>query len=233
MFEKFRIRRSQPKTVNPPIPGWAPGWLAVNQRSALRFVGVGLFLSLALNAYQTKKREDIEVKPPEVFVAMVDSTFTVVRTLRPDQINDEERELAAAAQVRSLIYRLRRVDSKEQMEEMKSMMSCNVMDAAAVKGMENFKRSTSTAILQKRWKRVVGERDINAGLRPGARPSDGGMWISATWIEVIDEGNKRTNLPQSGEFLVKKIDNLSPVVRACNPFGYMIVDYEIFQEGAV
>lgn len=233
MFEKFRIRRSQPKPINPPIPGWAPGWLVVNQRSAMRFVGMVALGSLALNAYQVKKREEVVEKPPESFVTIVDSNFTVVKTIRPEEINDEEKELAAAAQVRSLVYRLRRVDSKSQMEEMKDMMSCNVMDLAAVKAMENFKKSPSTEILAKRHKRVLGEREIRAGLRPGARPSDGGMWISANWVEVIDEGNKRTNLPQSGEFLVKKIDNLSPVVRACNPFGYMIVDYEIFQEGAV
>lgn len=230
---KWFQKRNQPKVQNPPVPGWAPGWLVQNQKTIIRgAIGVALG-SLALNAYQVHKREQVVEKPPAVFVAMVDSSFTVVKVLEPEKLTPVEMELAGAAQVRALIYRLRYVDTKEDMEQLKEMMSCNVMGQAATKGIQNFVRSSSTQILQKRGKRYLNERAINAGLRPGERPTDGDMLISATWNESVIDGGRKIDLPQSGEFKVRKVENLAPDVRACNPFGYMIVDYRIFSEDGI
>jgi hypothetical protein len=83
-------------------------------------------------------------------------------------------------------------------------------------------------MLRKGHKRILSEQDVNVGRRPGERSDTEGMWISATWVEVIDDGMKRSTVPQSAEFRVQRFRRVSSEIRECNPMGVLVTDYELF-----
>ena len=76
MFDKIRMRRTQPEPTVEQTKPFRPGWLAQQQRGALRALVLALAASLGLNGFQVYKREQIAAAPPEVFAALLDSDFT-------------------------------------------------------------------------------------------------------------------------------------------------------------
>ena len=228
MFDKFRFRRTQPKTDNPKNPRFAPGWLSQQQRTTLRLLGTALFGSLALNGYQMKLREDIATAPPQVFAALYDSDMTTMRVVRADDLKSDEFEAAAKSEVRRLIYRLRRVDSADQVQEAIGLLSCNVTGTAAQKAARYIDRGPTMDMVKRNARRILNERGINAGRRPGESRSVEKMWMSATWTENLEDAARHSTSTPSGEFLVQRFNDVSPQIRDCNPLGIMITDYELF-----
>jgi hypothetical protein len=228
MFEKLRIRRTQPLPSNPTAPRFAPGWLAQQQRGTLRMLALGLAVSLALNGFQVYRREQIAAAPPQVFAAFLDSDYSTMKVIRADSLKADEFEAAARAEVRRLIYRLRRIDSSAQVQEMVDTLYCSVTGTAAAKANRSFERGAGVEMIKRGQKRILSEKDVQAGRKPGGHSDPEGTWISATWPEVIDDGMRRITVPRSAEFKVQRFKNISSQIRDCNPLGIMITDYELF-----
>ncbi|GEO41819.1 hypothetical protein SAE02_59670 [Skermanella aerolata] len=228
MFEKIRIRRTQPIPTTPPAPRFTPGWLAQQQRTTLRMLALGLVSSLGLNGYQVYKREQIAVQPPEVFAALLDADFASLKVIRANDLKADEFEAASKAEVKRLVYRLRRIDSPAQVQEMIDTLYCSVTGMAAVKANRSFERSAGVDMVRKGQKRIVSEKEVQVGRRPGERSSADGMWIGATWPEIVDDGMRRTTVQHSAEFRVQQFKAVSSEIRNCNPMGILVTDYEIF-----
>ena len=64
MFDKIRMRRTQPEPTVEQTKPFRPGWLAQQQRGALRALVLALAASLGLNGFQVYKREQIAAAPP-------------------------------------------------------------------------------------------------------------------------------------------------------------------------
>ena len=227
-FQIFRFGGDQTKPTSPTHPRFAPGWLAENQRTAIRTLAAALAVSVGTNIYQMHLREQIPATPPEIFTAVVDSEFSTAKVINARDLKVDEIEALAKAEVRRLAYRLRRVADADQVNENIDLMYCSVTGAAAQKANRYFDRGSIQAMVKSGHKRVLSEKDVRAGLRPGERSSDNGMWISANWTETVDEGVKTTRVERSAEFQVKRFKDISPQIRACNPNGMMIVDFELF-----
>jgi hypothetical protein len=228
MLENIRIRRTQPTPPQPEAPRFAPGWLAQQQRTTLRMFAATLACSLGLNVYQTHLREQVAEKPPEVFATMFDRDFSSMKVIRASDLKPDEFEAAARAEVKRLVYRLRRIDSSAQVQEMVNTLYCSVTGTAAVKANRSFERSAGVEMVRKGQRRILSEKDVQVGRKPGERSNTDGMWISATWSEVIDDGMRRTTVPRSAEFRVQRFQTVSTEIRDCNPMGILTTDYEIF-----
>ena len=227
-FDKFRFQHSQTTPTKPNVPRFAPGWLAENQRTAIRTLAAFLAVSVGGNIYQMKLRESVATAPPEVFTAIMDADFSTAKVVNMRNLKVDEVEAMAAAEVRRFVYRLRRVDNPEQVQDNINMLYCSVTGAAAVKANRSFERGKTPDLLKIGKKRILLEKGVRAGLRPGERAKEDGMWISATWNEEVDEGVRRITVQRSAEFLVKRFKDISPQIRACNPMGTLIADYELF-----
>lgn len=228
---KFRVVSDhQPPSVKAPTFKFAPRWLAENQRTALRAVAVGLLGSLTLNGYQFYLREQIPEKPPEVFAGVFDPDMTSLRVVSAKALTPTQLEATAEAEVRRLVYRLRRVDSREQVQEQIDLLYCSVTGDAATKANKNFLRGESFDMVRKGVKRIVSERGIHAGRRPGEKAVADGMWISATWVEKVDAGATQKAVSKSAEFRVQQFKDIAPEIRSCNALGVLITDYEILDE---
>lgn len=227
-LNKVRMSRSQTTPVNVSIPRFAPGWLAQNQRTAIRALCGILALSIGANVYQLKLREDVAAAPPEVFAMMIDPDFSVAKVVNTRNLKVDEMESLAEAEVKRFVYRLRRIADSGQVQENINLMYCHATGVAAAKANRSFERGTTADMLKAGKKRILSERGVRAGLRPGEKPKEDGMWISATWNEEVDEGVRRVTVQRSAEFFVKRFKDISPQIRACNPLGTLIADYELF-----
>ena len=227
-FEAFRFRRSQTTPATPTHPRFAPGWLAQNQRTAIRALAGALMISVGVNIYQMHLREKIPTTPPEIFTAVVDSTFTTVKVVNARDLKVDEIEGLATAEVRSLVHRLRRVADSAQLQENIDLLYCSVTGVAATKANRLLDRGSAQTLVKAGSKRILSQKDVRAGLRPGQRAREDGMWITANWTEKLDEGVRKTSVERTGEFHVQRFANISPQIRACNPNGMMIVDFELF-----
>ncbi|QQP93805.1 hypothetical protein IGS68_34335 (plasmid) [Skermanella sp. TT6] len=227
MFDKIRMRRTQPEPTVEQTKPFRPGWLAQQQRGALRALVLALAASLGLNGFQVYKREQIAAAPPEVFAALLDSDFTSLKVIRAGDLKADEFEAAARAEVKRLVYRLRRIDSSAQVQEMIDTLYCSVTGPAATKANRSFERSAGVEMVRRGQKRILSEKDVRVGRRPGERSNTEGMWISAAWSETFDDGMRRTVVPKSAEFRVQRFPNVSAEIRDCNPMGILITDYEI------
>lgn len=227
-LDKFRFRKDQTTPTKQTTPRFAPGWLAENQRTSIRaLVGV-IFLSVGGNFYQMHLREQIAVAPPEIYTQVVDTNFTTVKVINARNLKISEIESLAEAQVRELVYRLRRIADPAQVQENIDMMYCSVTGTAAAKANAYFSKGIHPEMVKTGHKRVLSERDVRAGLRPGQKASEDGMWITANWTETVDEGVRKVRKEQTAEFLVKRFKDISPVIRSCNPNGVLIEDFELF-----
>lgn len=227
-LDKLRIRKDQTTPTKHTIPRFAPGWLAENQRTAIRALAGILCVSLGGNIYQMRLREQIAVAPPEVYTAIMDSTFSSARIINARNLKINEVEALAEAEVRRLVYRLRRIADPTQVQENIDMMYCSVTGTAAAKANVYFAKGTHPEMVKLGQKRVLSERDVRAGLRPGQKASEDGMWVTANWTETVDVGIRKIQKEQSAEFLVKRFKDISPVIRSCNPNGVLIEDFELF-----
>ncbi len=221
LFGKLRVASdNQPPPPKAQTFKFAPRWLAENQRSALRAMALVALGSMILNGYQFYLREQIPEKPPMASLRVVSA-----KALTPTQI-----EAAAEAEVKRLIYRLRRVDNREQVQEQIDLLYCSVTGDAAQKANKNFLRGESFDLVKRGVKRVLSEKGVFAGRRPGEKVLADGMWISATWTEKIDAGVNQKSIARSAEFRVQQFKEIDRTIRACNPLGVLITDYEILNE---
>lgn len=227
-LDKFRFRKDQTTPAKHTVPRFAPGWLAENQRTAIRALAGVLCISLAGNYYQAYLREQIAAAPPEVYTAIMDSTFSTAKIINARNLKINEVEALAEAEVRRLVYRLRRIADPTQVQENIDIMYCSVTGQAAAKANAYFAKGRHPEIVKLGHKRVLAETGVRAGLRPGQRASEDGMWITANWTETVDEGIRKVPKEQSAEFLVKRFKDISPVIRSCNPNGVLIEDFELF-----
>lgn len=227
MFDKFRFRRHQTTPTKPSAPRFAPGWLAENQRAAIRALVAALAVSGGGNAYQMHLREKIPATPPEVFAAMIDPDFSVSKVVNMRDLKADDVEALAVAEVRRFVSRLRRVADSDQVNESASLMYCSVTGAAATKVNMLFSRGAIPEMVAKGHKRILSERDVRAGLRPGERAKEGGMWITATWNEKVDQGVRKETIQQTAEFRVQRFKDVSSQIRNCNPTGTLITDFEL------
>jgi hypothetical protein len=228
MFEKLRIRRTQPLPTTPSAPRFVPGWLAQNQRTALRSVTFALLGSLGLNGFQFYLAELKPPAPPEVFAALLNDDFSSMKVIRANDLKTDEFEAAAKSEVKRLVYRLRRIDNSAQVQEMVNTLYCSVTGTAATKANRSFERGVGVEMIKKGQKRILSEKDVQVGRKPGGSSDPEGSWISATWSEVIDDGMRRVSVPRSAEFRVQRFKDVSPAIRDCNAMGILITDYEIF-----
>lgn len=227
-LDSLRIRRNQPAPTKPNHPFFAPGWLAQNQRTTIRAMAGMLVLSVGGNFYQMHLREQVAAAPPETFAMMIDPDFSTAKVVNARSLKVDELESLAAAEVRRFVYRLRRIADPAQVQENINLLYCDVTGEAAAKANKSFTRGSTPDMQRKGEKRILSERGIRAGLRPGERSREDGMWISATWNEIIDEGVRRVTVERSAEFRVQRFKDISPQIRACNPLGTLITDYELF-----
>ena len=227
-LDKLRIQRSQPAPTKPTVPRFAPGWLVQNQRTAIRAMCCVLALSIGANVYQFKLREQIAAAPPETFAMMIDPDFSVAKVVNTRNLKVDELEALASAEVRRFVSRLRRVADSAQVQENIELMYCHTTGVAAAKANRSFERGTTPEMLKKGQKRILSEKAVRAGLRPGERAKEDGMWISAVWNEEVDEGIRRVTVQRSADFRVQRFKDISPQIRACNPTGTLITDYELF-----
>lgn len=227
IFDKFRFPRSQTAPVKQPSPRFAPGWLAENQRSAIRALVAGLALSAGGNVYQMHLREKIPATPPEVFAAMIDPDFSVSKVVNMRNLTVDEIEALAAAEVRRFVYRLRRIADSGQVNENIGLLYCSVTGNAATKANMLFSRGATPELVAKGHKRILSEKGVRAGMRPGEKAKEDGMWITATWDEEVDQGVRRTTVQQTAEFRVQRFKDISSQIRNCNPTGTLITDFEM------
>lgn len=226
-LDKFRFRKDQTTPTKQTIPRFAPGWLAENQRTAIRALTGVLCLSLGGNVYQMHLREQIAVAPPEIYTAVVDTNFTTVKVINARSLKINEIEALAEAEVKRLVYRLRRIADPAQVQENIDMMYCSTTGAAALKANAYFSRGTHPGMVKLGQKRILAEKDVRASLRPGQKPSEDGMWITANWTETVDEGVRKVRKEQTAEFLVRRFKDISSEIRSCNPNGVLIEDFEL------
>ena len=213
---------------SPTRRSWATTLKVYAEPASLRMLALGLVSSLGLNGYQVYKREQIAVQPPEVFAALLDADFASLKVIRANDLKADEFEAASKAEVKRLVYRLRRIDSPAQVQEMIDTLYCSVTGMAAVKANRSFERSAGVDMVRKGQKRILSEKEVQVGRRPGERSSADGMWIGATWPEIGDDGMRRTTVQHSAEFRVQQFKAVSSEIRDCNPMGILVTDYEIF-----
>lgn len=231
LFGKLRVASdNQPPPPKAQTFKFAPRWLAENQRAALRAVTLVALGSMALNGYQFYLREQIPEKPPEVFAGVFDPDMTSLRVVSAKALTPTQLEASAEAEVRRLVYRLRRVDSRDQVQEQIDLLYCSVTGDAAMKANKNFMRGESFDMVRKGIKRIVSEKAVHAGRKPGEKALADGMWVSAAWTEKVDAGTTQKTISKSAEFRVQQFKDISPEIRSCNPLGVLITDYEILDE---
>jgi hypothetical protein len=228
-IEKFRFRQNQPTPTKVSRPFFAPGWLAQNQRTAIRaLVGV-LAFSGALNAYQFHLREQIAQAPPETFAMLLNPDFSTAQVVNARNVTVDQLQELANAEVRRFVYRLRRIDDSAQVRENLELIPCHATGTAAAKAGMSFERGNTAELLRRGQQRVLHEDKIRAYRKPGEKPNADGMWVTAKWIELVEEGTSRRTVEQSAEFRVQQFKDISPELRRCNPLGTLITDYELLE----
>jgi hypothetical protein len=170
-------------------------------------------------------REQIATAPPETFAMMIDSDFSTAKVVNVRDLKVDEMEAMAEAEVRRFVYRLRRIDNREQVQENIGLMYCSATGTAAVEANRSYDHGETAELLRKGAKRVLLEKGVQAGRRPGEKVNPDGMWITANWKERINDGMRERLVEHTAEFRVQRFKDISPALRMCNPMGMLVTDY--------